>query len=146
VAKGGRMRDKEPLGLVRLDDTDLTLAKIDDDVRGATVVGSDGDEIGKVGGLYVDVDERRVRLLDVEHGGLLGLGAAHRLIPVDAVVEVADDRVVIGRTRAEIAAAPGYDPDLKEIEPLDNLDELYGYYGMTPFWAPGYRYPGYPYR
>ena len=45
------MSEKEPLGLVRLDDTDLTLAKAEDDVRGTTVVGSDGEEIGKVGGL-----------------------------------------------------------------------------------------------
>ncbi|MEU4191938.1 PRC-barrel domain-containing protein [Kribbella sp. NPDC026611] len=140
------MTEEEPVGLVRIDDTDLTLARMEDDVRGDTAVGSDGEEIGKVASLYVDEPERRVRLLDVESGGLLGLGAEHRLIPVDAVVSVADRKVVIGRTRAEIAQAPGYDPTLKEIEPLDNLDELYGYYGMTPFWVPGYRYPGYPFR
>jgi sporulation protein YlmC with PRC-barrel domain len=133
-------------GLVRIDDTELTLARTEDDVRGATVTGSDGEEIGKVASLYVDEPDRRVRLLDVESGGLLGLGAQHRLIPVDAVVEVSNDRVVIGRTRAEIAAAPGYDPDLKELQPLDDLDDVYGYYGMTPFWVPGYRYPGFPFR
>ena len=146
LTEGDVMTEEQPPGLVRLDDTDLTLARVEDDVRGMTVVSSDGEEIGKVHGLYVDAAERRVRLLDVEHGGLLGLGAEHRLIPVDAVVEVTDERVVIGRTRPEIASAPGYHPDLKEIEPLDNLDELYGYYGMTPFWTPGYRYPRFPYR
>jgi len=132
------MSEKEPLGLVRLDDTDLTLAKIEDDVRGSMVVGSDGEEIGKVGGLYVDADERRVRLLDVEHGGLLGLGAEHRLIPVDAVAEVTADRVVIGRTRAEIAAAPGYNPDLKSIQAYDvpAAQQLMIDAG----------YPGYPFR
>jgi sporulation protein YlmC with PRC-barrel domain len=140
------MTEKQPLGLVRLDDTDLTLAKPEDDVRGATVVASDGEEIGKVRSLFVDADERRVRLLDVESGGLLGLGAEHRLIPVDAVVEVADDKVTIGRSRAEIASAPGYDPDLRELGPADELNDLYGYYGMTPFWVPGYRYPGFPFR
>ena len=140
------MSEPEPIGLVRLDDSDLILAKGEDDVRGTTVVGSDGEEIGKVGGLFVDADERRVRLLDVESGGLLGIGAEHRLIPVDAVIEVTDDRVVIGRTRTEIAHAPGYDPALTEVDPMDNLDELYGYYGMMPFWVPGYRYPGFPFR
>jgi sporulation protein YlmC with PRC-barrel domain len=140
------MNEQQPIGLVRLDDTDLTLAKAEDDVRGSTVAGSDGEEFGKVSGLFVDVEERRVRLLDVESGGLLGIGAEHRLIPVDAVIEVSGDRVVIGHSRPEIAGAPGYDPALKEIDPIDNLDELYGYYGMTPFWMPGYRYPGFPYR
>ncbi|HEY3562280.1 MAG TPA: PRC-barrel domain-containing protein [Kribbella sp.] len=140
------MSEKEPLGLVRLSDTDLTVANSKDDVRGLTVVDSDGEEIGKVGALFVDADERRVRLLDVESGGLLGLGAEHRLIPVDAVVRVSEDQVTIGRTRAEIAKAPGYDPDLEELQPADDLNDLYGYYGMTPFWVPGYRYPGYPFR
>lgn len=137
------MTEKETLGLVRLDDTDLTVGNAEDDIRGATVVDSDGAEIGKVRSLFVDAEERRVRLLDVESGGLLGLGAEHRLIPVDAVAEVADGKVTIGRTRAEIARAPGYDPDLREIEPADELNDLYGYYGMTPFWMPGYRYPGF---
>ncbi|HET6743688.1 MAG TPA: PRC-barrel domain-containing protein [Kribbella sp.] len=140
------MTENEPLGLVRLDDTDLTVAKPEEDVRGLTVVGSDGEEIGKVHALFVDADERRVRLLDVESGGLLGLGAEHRLIPVDAVVQVSDERVTIGRSRAEIAKAPGYDPDLEELQPADDLNDLYGYYGMTPFWTPGYRYPGFPFR
>lgn len=140
------MTEEQPIGLVRLNDTDLTLARPEDDVRGATVVGSDGEEIGKIGGLVVDETERRVRLLDVESGGLLGLGAEHRLIPVDAVIAVTVDQVTIGRTRAEIAHAPGYDPDLKEHKPFDDLDELYGYYGGTPFWVPGYRYPGFPFR
>jgi sporulation protein YlmC with PRC-barrel domain len=140
------MTENEPLGLVRLDDTDLTVAKPEEDVRGLTVVGSDGEEIGKVHALFVDADERRVRLLDVESGGLLGLGAEHRLIPVDAVVQVSDERVTIGRSRAEIAKAPGYDPDLEELKPADDLNDLYGYYGMTPFWTPGYRYPGFPFR
>ncbi len=79
-------------------------------------------------------------------GGVLGLGKEHRLIPVDAVVEVSDDGVVIGRTRAEIAKAPGYDPDLKEAPEPEYFHDLYGYYGMTPFWTPGYRHPGFPFR
>jgi sporulation protein YlmC with PRC-barrel domain len=136
----------EPVGLVRLDDTDLVLAKVEDDVRGATVLGSDGEELGKVSSLIVDPDERRVRLLEVASGGLLGMGKEHRLIPVDAVVAVTEDTVTIGRTRAEIAHAPGYDPDLQQAQPLEYFDELYGYYGMSPFWTPGYRYPGFPYR
>ncbi|MDX2969582.1 PRC-barrel domain-containing protein [Kribbella solani] len=140
------MTEDVPIGLIRLDDTDLMLAKPEDDVRGTTVVGSDGEEIGKVSTLFIDADERRVRLLDVASGGLLGMGAEHRLIPVDAVVEVTAEQVTIGKTRSEIASAPGYDPDLEEFKPTDDLNSLYGYYGMTPYWAAGYRYPGYPFR
>ncbi len=140
------MSELEPVGLVRLDDSDLVLAKAEDDIRGAGVVDSDGEELGKVESLFVDSDERQVRLLEVSSGGVLGFGKEHRLIPVDAVVEVSDDGVVIGRTRAEIAQAPGYDPDLKEAPEPQYFHDLYGYYGMTPFWTPGYRHPGFPFR
>ena len=65
---------------------------------------------------------------------------------VHALFVDADEQVTIGRSRAEIAKAPGYDPDLEELKPVDDLNDLYGYYGMTPFWTPGYRYPGFPFR
>lgn len=140
------MSETEQIGLVRLDDSDLVLAKAEEDIRGSEVVDSGGEELGKVESLFVDTDERQVRLLEVSSGGVLGLGKEHRLIPVDAVVEVTDDRVTIGRTRAEIAKAPGYDPGLKEAPEPQYYDDLYGYYGMTPFWSPGYRHPGFPFR
>ena len=140
------MSETEPVGLVRLGDTELVLAKAEEDIRGAGVVDSGGEELGKVESLFIDADERQVRLLEVSSGGLLGFGKEHRLIPVDAVVEVSDDRVVIGRTMAEIAKAPGYDPDLKEAPEPQYFDDLYGYYGTTPFWTPGYRHPGFPFR
>jgi sporulation protein YlmC with PRC-barrel domain len=137
------MSETMPVGLVRLGDSDLVLAKAEEDIRGAEVVDSAGEELGKVESLFVDVDERQVRLLEVSSGGILGLGKEHRLIPVDAVVKVEEDSVTIGRTRAEIAKAPGYDPDLKQAPPPEYFDDLYG---MTPFWSPGYRHPGFPYR
>ncbi|TWD72011.1 PRC-barrel domain protein [Kribbella amoyensis] len=140
------MNAVEPVGLVRLDDTDLVLARSEDDVRGVTVTDSGGEEIGKVSSLFVDAEERRVRLVEVASGGLLGLGKEHRLIPVDAIVDVTEEKVVVGRTRDEIAEAPGYDPDLKEAQPPQYYDELYGYYGMSPFWSAGYRSPNYPFR
>jgi hypothetical protein len=51
--------------LVRLDDTDLTLADPADDVRGKSVVDTNGDEVGEVDGLIIDQEERRVRLLQL---------------------------------------------------------------------------------
>lgn len=60
-----------------LGDTDLTVADPRADVRGRNVVDAEGEDIGKVDDLLVDDSEAKVRMLRVEHGGFLGIGAAH---------------------------------------------------------------------
>jgi sporulation protein YlmC with PRC-barrel domain len=129
--------------LVRLSETSQTVADPAADVRGRTVVDSDGAEIGTVDDLLVDDRENKVRFLRIGEGGLLGIGKQHYLVPVDAVVAVEPDRVRISRNRAEMAEVPPYDPEL-EYRP-DYYAGLYGWWGYPPFWGSAYRYPGYPY-
>lgn len=129
--------------LVRLKDTDLTTTDPRDDVRGRKVVDRDGEEVGKVEGLLIDEDEKRVRFLEVGSGGFLGIGEDKRLIPVDAVTGVDEDQVHIDARREHVAGSPGYDPDLEPDESY--YGDLYGYYGYPPYWGPGYVYPPYPY-
>jgi PRC-barrel domain len=61
-----------------------------------------------VSDLYIDRHEREVRFLEVGAGGFLRMGEKHFLVPVEAVVEVADDRVTIepGRTEKVDGLAP----------------------------------------
>lgn len=132
--------------LVRLRDCDLQLADADEDVRGRTVTDADGEDLGEVEDLLIDEDGRRARMLVVEHGGLLGIGASHSYLPVDAVTSVEADRVRVNRSRDEIGAAPAYDPDLVERSAqTEYYERLYGYYGFGPFWMHGYVAPGFPF-
>ena len=133
------MTEEPQLTLLDLDDTDLTVADPKDDVRGAKVVDRDGEEVGDVDGLLIDDQEKRVRFLQVGSGGFLGLGKKERLIPVDAVTAV-DDAVHIDMTRQHVAGSPEYDPTIER-----QCGGYYDYYGYTPYWAPGYAYPAYPY-
>lgn len=133
----------ETATLVRLADTDLTLADPADDVRGKAVVDRGGDEVGVVEDLVIDEEERRVRLLQVGSGGFLGIGKQRVLVPVDAVTGV-DDVVHVDEDRDHVAQGPGYDPDLTLQR--DIVAGLYDYYGLMPYWSAGYRYPGFPFR
>lgn len=129
--------------LVRLDDTDLTLADPADDVRGQTVVDTNGDEVGEVDGLIIDQEERRVRLLQIGAGGFLGMGKQKVLVPVDAVTAV-DDKVHVDTDRENVAESPAYDPELALDRPT--AASFYDYYGYSPYWNAGYMAPGFPYR
>jgi sporulation protein YlmC with PRC-barrel domain len=95
-----------------------------------------GNEIGKVDDLLIDTEHKRVRMLRVEHGGLLGIGTTPLFIPVEAVERITDDEVGIERSRGEVADAPRYEPELVDADTY--FTDLYGYYRYMPYWAPGY--------
>ena len=131
--------------LLRLNESGLTVADENADVRGRKVIDSAGEEIGKVEDLLIDEDEHRVRFLQVGAGGFLGIGERRFLIPVDAVTRLTPDAVSISRTREHVAGGPRYDPELVMDEVAPNYEGIYAYYGVPPFWLAGYQYPAYPY-
>jgi hypothetical protein len=55
--------------LVRLSNTDLTVADRADDIRGLDVLDISGEELGEVDDLLIDNAERKVRFLEVASGG-----------------------------------------------------------------------------
>ncbi len=130
-------------GLVKLGDTNLTVASSEEDIRGRTVVDRNGEEIGHIDALLMDDHESKVRFLQVASGGFLGIGEQTFLLPVDAITRVTRDQVVVDQTREQVAQAPVYDPNL--VYDRDYYGELYGYYGYAPYWGPDYAYPTYPY-
>jgi sporulation protein YlmC with PRC-barrel domain len=128
--------------LVRLSDSDLALAKREEDIRGRTVFDMAGEELGEVNDLFIDEQDHKVRLLEVASGGVLGLGTTKFLIPVDAIRRITEDAVYISQSRERVAGAPRYDPALVDQR---YVSDVYGHYGYPPYWGPDYRYPPYPY-
>jgi sporulation protein YlmC with PRC-barrel domain len=127
------MTDKSMRTLVRLRDTDQTVADPDQDIRGRSVLDSSGEKVGTVEDLLIDPEENAVRMLRVEHGGILGFGTTSSFIPVEAVSAVEADRVRIDQSRARISDAPRYDPEL--VDEPDYYLGLYDYYGYAPYWT-----------
>lgn len=129
--------------LTRLGDHGLTVAHHDADVRGRRVKDKDNKDIGRVVDLLIDLGDRKVRLLQVDHGGVLGFGAQSSFIPVDAVTHITHDTVHVNQTGRRIAGAPSYSPELGIAD--HQCGSLSGYYGYLPFWNPQYLYPEYPF-
>jgi sporulation protein YlmC with PRC-barrel domain len=94
------------IGLIRLGDSDFVAANPEDDVRGKAVYDAQGQRMGSVSDLYIDRKEREVRFLEVGTGGFMGIGENNYLVPVEAVVEVAEDRVNIEPGRTEKVEGP----------------------------------------
>ena len=94
------------IGLVRLGDSDFVPANPEDDLRGKAVYDAQEQRIGSVEDLYIDRHEREVRFLEVGAGGFLGIGEKPLLVPVEAVTQVAEDRVTIEPGRTEKVEGP----------------------------------------
>src|SRR5215475_14554769 len=92
--------------LIRLSDTELTIANPAEDIRGRAVVDRDGEDLGEVEDLLIDEPEKRVRLLEAASGGFLGLGKTKFLLPVEAITRISDDTVYVNQTRQYSAGAP----------------------------------------
>ncbi|MCL5960552.1 MAG: PRC-barrel domain-containing protein [Chloroflexi bacterium] len=118
--------------LSKLSDTNMTVKISDEDIRGRTVKDKDGNDVGKVDDLLIDDRDQKVRFMQVESGGFLGLGETKSFIPVDAITRITKNFVHINQSRAHVAGAPCYDPGLAE---QDYYRNLYGYYGYAPYWG-----------
>jgi CBS domain-containing protein len=128
--------------LVRISDSNLTLADVAEDIRGLKAVDISGEELGTVNDLFIDERERKVRFLEISSGGFLGLGTTEVLLPVEAISRLSVDLVHINQSRERVAGAPRYDPALVEER---YVSDVYSHYGYPPYWGPNYHYPPYPY-
>jgi sporulation protein YlmC with PRC-barrel domain len=94
------------IGLVRLGESSFVPQNLEDDVRGKDVYDPEGQRLGSIEDLYIDRREREVRFLEVGAGGFLGIGEKRFLVPVEAVVEVAEEWVAIEPDRTEKVEGP----------------------------------------
>jgi sporulation protein YlmC with PRC-barrel domain len=107
-----------------------------EDVRGFELHDVSAERIGSVEDVVVD-ETGRVRFLKVGSGGVLGLGRAHRLVPVDVIDNVAGESVFLKVGRDDVLDAPDWQP----VDDPSTIERVCVHFGCQPFWADGYRAP-----
>lgn len=85
--------------LAKLSDEGQTVTPTDIDIRGRRVHDRNDVDLGRIQNLLVDTVHHKVRMLRVEHGGILGFGATASFVPVEAITVITDDVVYIDQTR-----------------------------------------------
>ena len=110
-------------------------------IIGNKVVNRDGEQLGNIKDLTIDLDDAQIAYAVLSFGGLLGLGDKLFAIPLDALTFGTEDHTVILDMDKEVLKnAPGFDkdhwPDDAQFEAGWLLD-IYEYYGYSPYWIPG---------
>lgn len=99
---------------------------------GMAVRNNQGDKIGSVDDLVVDMKTGRIRYLALGFGGILGLGEKLFAVPMNQVTfehGTNENYFVLNVTKDELKAAPGFDknhwPNMADPNWSQHIDEYY---------------------
>lgn len=81
-------------------------------INGDKVVNPQGDDLGKIEDLMIDLNTGTVQYAVLSFGGFLGLGDKYFAVPMDALQAKADDHAfVLATSEEKLKQAPGFDKD-----------------------------------
>jgi len=109
-------------------------------IIGNKVVNSEGEQLGNIRDLVLDLDDAQIAYAVLSFGGFLGMGDKLFAVPLEALSFRAEDHTVILDVDKEVLKnAPGFN---KDHWPNDSqyetgwLADIYEYYGYSPYWMP----------
>ncbi|MBO6783334.1 MAG: PRC-barrel domain-containing protein [Alphaproteobacteria bacterium] len=81
-------------------------------INGDKVVNPQGEDLGKIEDLMIDLESGTVRYAVMSFGGFLGMGDKLFAVPMDALhVKSGDEAFVLNATEEKLKNAPGFDKD-----------------------------------
>jgi sporulation protein YlmC with PRC-barrel domain len=104
---------------------------------GNKVMSSDGEHVGKISDIMLDVRGGRVAYAVLSSGGFLGMGDTLHAIPWSALTLDTDDKCFVLDAPAEhIKNAPGFDKDnWPSMADTQWGTSVHEYYNRTPYWS-----------
>jgi len=109
-------------------------------IIGYKVVNPEGEQLGTLKELMIDMDGGHIAYTVLAFGGFLGMGDKLFAIPWEALTIDTEEHAFILEVDKEVLKnAPGFDkehwPDNAQYEAGWLLD-IYEYYGYSPYWMP----------
>lgn len=104
---------------------------------GNKVISSDGEHVGKISDIMLDVRGGRIAYAVLATGGFLGIGDKLHAIPWSVLTLDTDDRCFVLDAPVErIRNAPGFDKDhWPSMADVQWGASVHAYYNRSPYWA-----------
>src|SRR4051812_38698153 len=105
-------------------------------LEGDKVVNGDGDSLGNIERIMLDVPGGRIAYAVLSFGGMMGMGGKLFAIPWRSLILDADNKCfVLDIPKDRLDKAPGFDKDRwPSMADQRWAAELHQYYGVDPYW------------
>jgi sporulation protein YlmC with PRC-barrel domain len=105
-------------------------------LTGDDVVNRQGEKLGRIDDIMIDVPSGRVAYVVMSSGGLLGIGEKLFAIPFNALTLDTDNHCfVLDAPKERVLQAPGFDKEhWPQMADPTWARQVHGYYGTRPYW------------
>jgi len=105
-------------------------------ISGDKVVNSQGEDLGEIKDLMIDLDNGRVAYAVLEFGGVLGMGSKLFAVPISAMhVDTEHHQFIFDQDKESLKNAPGFDKDhWPDFTDRDWGSSVHTHYGVRPYW------------
>ncbi len=114
----------------------MPVAMTCDKITGMGVTNPQGQGLGEISDLMIDLRGGRILYAVLSFGGFLGLGNKLFAIPWEALELSGNmDKVILNVPKEKLQNAPGFDKDNWPTRPDESFTQsVYDYYGYRPYW------------
>ncbi|MDX1547351.1 MAG: PRC-barrel domain-containing protein [Rhodothermales bacterium] len=104
-------------------------------LTGTDVRNPQGEDLGEIKDLMIDLDDGHIAYAVLSFGGFLGIGDKYFALPWDMLtVDTKNECFVVNITKEQLDDAPGFDKDhWPQHEDTTFLDRVYTHYGYEPY-------------
>ena len=105
-------------------------------LKGDNVVNHQGEDLGKIEEIMIDLDRGRIAFAVLSFGGFLGMGDKLFAIPWQAfTVDTVQKRLILNTKKELLEKATGFDKsNWPNMADSTWGSTVYGYYGYKPYW------------
>lgn len=102
------------------------------DLKGMTLVGSDGQEIGEIETVVLDRNSGHIGFVTMKVGQTLGMGGETVVIPWEAMRRVQEGQIRVNKASTTFESAPRIEADrLGDLNDRSYRNEIYAYYQVS---------------
>jgi len=105
-------------------------------LEGDTVRNAQGEDLGKVDEIMIDIPSGKVAYAVLSFGGVLGIGNKLFAVPWSALTVDEDEKCfILNVDKRTLETAPGFDKDnWPDMADTAWGTEIYRHYGQSPYW------------
>jgi sporulation protein YlmC with PRC-barrel domain len=113
-----------------------TLTLSSSSITGTDVVNPQGENLGHIEDLMIDLDTGRISYAVLSFGGIFGIGNKLFAVPLESLtINTEDENFVMDIDKERLEDAPGFDKDnWPETNNNTFRTEVYTYYNVEPYW------------